>query len=448
MAPKSKPAPHHVSKHKTKVYTTKEKRAHLLRIPPELREEIYRAVLNTSPLSLFSLLLTNRHISRETKPYLFKQSLVFDGQTELLEWLRTVDHTFLDLVTDIQFKLHDIDPEGIVRALSERLQQAVNSGSSDRPAKDPYKEACDLELERLEKAFRLLPKVKRFTILATTKADSRPPYRMLCAFSDMLVRCFPNLNSLSCHEEILPMDFISPLHKLRRLRFPGIAANTPKRATNIIGQLPSLVELEVCRPSPNPAERVLSVSRAVRRIRCDIPGIVRGISALESLAFYEFLSKDHHSEAAQEEMTDAIMDSINALERHKPSLRSLTILIDLDLETWMVKKIARFVKSSCLTYLETFDSDFPPLGYLPATIKTIVLRSGLCNVHFESWLKKLVVMAQHYKDNLPNFTEMVIYLNNPVRPSEEKYKGWASKEMHQLGIQLWWRRWDGTPPED
>lgn len=443
MAPKNR-----VSKHKTKVSTTREKGAHLLGIPPELRQQIYGAVLNTSPSSLYNLVLTNRHISRETKPYLFKQFLVFDGQTELLEWLRTIDHTFLGLVTDIQFKLHDIDPEGIVGALGKRLRQVVISNSSNRPAKDPYKEACDLELEHLEKAFRILPKVKRFTILATTKADSQPPCHMLCAFSDMLVRCFPNLISLAYHEDVLPIDFISPLHKLRRLRFPGITTNTPKRVTSIIGQLPSLVELEVCRPDPNSAERVPSVSRAVRRIRCDIPDIIRGISGLESLAFYEFLSKNNHSEAAQAEMTEAVMESINALERHKLSLRSLKILIDLDLQTWMRKKIAMFVKSSHLTHLETFDSDFPPLGYLPTTMETIVLRSGLLRVPFQSWLEEFVSMAQYYNYELPHLTEVVIYLNNPIRPSDEKHKGWASKEMRKLGIQLWWRRWDGTPPED
>ena len=449
MAPKSRSTASRVSKRKANASTTKKDRSRFLDIPMELREHVYSAVLNTSPSSLYSLMFINRQVSREAKPYLFKQPLVFDGQTELHEWMKTVDHAYLRLVVDIKFKLHDIDPEGIVGALGQRLRQAVISGPSIRPDKDPYAEACSLEIGRLEKAFRLLPEVKHFTILASTKADPQPPYHMLCQFSEMLVKSFPNLISLTSHDDVLEMGFVlHSLHKLRRLRFPGIATNTPEGVASVLGKLPSLVELEVCRPNPTPAEPVLCVSGAVRRIRCDIAEIIRGISDLETLAFYEFLSKDDHNEAAEEEMTEAFTDSIKALERHKRSLRNLKLLIDLDLEPWMKKAIATFVKSSRLTYLETFDTDFPPFGYLPATIETIVLRGSLPRESFQPWLKKLVVMAQRYNDELPNLTETVIYLNGPCTPSEEEHKRGVSKEMRKLGIQVWWREWDGAPPED
>ncbi len=449
MAPKPKLTAPRMSKHKKVDTSAKKHRYRFLDIPRELREQVYRAVLNTSPSSLYNLVLTNHQTSREAKPYLFKQSLVFDGQSELYEWLKTVDHAYLQLVVDIQFKLHDIDPEGIVGALGKRLRQASISDPSNRPDNDPYTEACQLEIGRLEKAFQLLPKVKRFTILATTKADPQPPYRMLSWFSQMLVHNFPNLISLTSYEDMLAIPVVSPLHKLRRLRFPGISTAHSTQVTNVLSKLPSLVHLEVCQPDPTSAERrILSASGAVKRIRCDIADIIRNISRLESLAFYEIPSKNKHSEDAQEEMTEAVMDSISALERHKSSLRSLKILMDLDLEPLMQKKIAMFVKTSRLAHLETFDTDFPPLGYLPATIETIVLRSGLLRVPFQPWLEKLISMAQHYNDQLPNLTEVVIYSNGRAIPSEDNPKRWASKEMRKLGIQLWWRRWDGAPPED
>ena len=448
MAPKSKTTAPLVSKHKTNDSTARKSRSRLLVIPTELREHVYGAILNTSPSSLYNLLLTNRQISRESKPYLFKQSLVFDGQSELYEWLRTVDHAYLRLVVDMRFKLHDIDPEGIIGALGKRLRQAAISDPSNRPNKDPYTEACQLEIGRLEKAFRLLPNVKHFTILATTKADPQPPYRMLSWFSEMLVMSFPNLMSLTSYEDMLAIPFVYPLDKLRRLRFPGISTSMPAQVTSVLSEMQSLVELEVCRPDPTSAERkILSVSGAVERKCCDIADIVRNISELETLAFYEIPSKNDYSEAAEEEMTETIMDSISALERHKPSLRNLTILIDLDFEPWMQKKIATFIKSSRITHLETFDTDCPPLGYLPATIEAIVLRSGVLRVPLKPWLEKLIAMAQHYNDELPYFTETVIYSKGPPIPSDDNLKRWASKEMRKLGIQLWWRRWDGTPPE-
>lgn len=448
MAPESKSTAPHVSKHKTYDSTTRKTRSCLLDIPRELREHVYGAILNTSPSSLYNLILTNRQISREARPYLFKQSLVFDGQSELYEWLRTVDHAYLRLVVNIQFKLHDIDPEGIVGALGKRLRQVAISGPSKRPDKDPYTEACQLEIGRLGKAFRLLPHVRHFTILATTKADPQPSYRMLGWFSEMLVESFPNLISLTSHEDMLAIPFVYPLHKLRRLRFSGITTSMPAHVTSVLSEMPSLVELEVCRPNPASVERkVLSASGAVRPMRCDIADIIRNISELRTLAFYDISSKNDHSEVADEEMTATIMESISSLERHKRSLRELTILIDLDFEPWMQKELATFIKSSRITHLETFDTDCPPLGYLPATIETVVLRSGLLRVPFKSWLEKLVSMAQHYNDELPEFTEAVIYLKGPPIPSEDTLKRWASKEMRKLGIQLWWRRWDGTPPE-
>ena len=445
MAPKSKSKAPRVSKQKINVPVVEKDNSYLLGMPTELREQVYRAVLDTSPASLYSLVLTNRQISGEAKPHLFKQSLVFDGQPELYKWLEIVEHSYLELVTDIQFKLHDIDPDGIVGALGERLRQAAIPDPSNRPDRDTYSEACKLEIERLGKAFRLLPNVRHFTIIATTKADPQPPYHMLALFVRMLVHCFPHLISLTSHDD-LPMRYVSDLHKLRRLRFPGIGTTPTKEVTSILSNLPSLVELEVCRINPNSAERASGISGVFQQFRCDVAAIVRETTDLESLALYEYLGKGN-GEADQEGMTKAIMDSFGALECHKPTLRSLKSLLEFDLEPWMQKKIAMFIKSSRLYHLEAFDKDFPPLGHLPATIETIVLRCGLLDVPFKPWLEKLVSMAQHHKNQLPNLTEVVIYRNGPSTPSNDNHKRWASERMRKLGIQLWWRTWDGKMPQ-
>ena len=450
MAPKSKSVAPRVSKQKKKVSIPREKNSQILSLPRELREQIYQAVLDISPTSLYDLLLINRQISGEAKPYLFQQTLIFDGQSELQKWLKTIDHSFLKLVVAIQFKLHDVDPDEIVGALGKRLRRATASGSSNSSDRDEYSEACELDVRRLEKAFRLFPNVKHFTIAATTKADPQPPSYMLASFVRLLIASFPNLISLTSHDD-LPMEYVHCLRKLRRLRFRGIGTNSSLEVANILGNLPSLVELEVYRPAPDSAEASLSIFTAFDRFRYDIGDIVGEISDLESLTLYEYMGKKDNKELPREvrvEMTDAFMGSISALERHRPTLRHLTILIDVHLEPSMQKQIAMFVKSSHLLYLETIDRDFPPLGYLPATIETIVLRGGLHALPFRPWLEKLVAMVQHYNGELPNLVEVVIYRNGPSTPSDENHKRWASAQMRNFGIQAWWRVWDGKPPRD
>ena len=442
MAPKPKSTAPRMPKQEKNISTPNKTRTRLLDIPTELREQVYDAVLHENPSSLYNLALTSRQISREAIPYLFKQSLVFDGQSELHEWLKTVRPSYLHYVTTIQFKLHDIDPEKIVGALGQRLRRTGLSGPSE-PLSDPYKQACDQELGHLYEAFRMLPKVTHFTILPITRADPRPPYRMLYHFFEMLVRSFPNLISLTNYEDSLPMGFVTPLHKLRRLNFPGIAPDPPEVLTKALCELPSLVDLEVYRPDPTRADRGRHAPYSVVRERCDVAGIVRGVFRLESFAFSELRSEHHQSENNTQEIIDAIIDSISALERHKPWLQSLKLLMDFQLEPWIQKKIATFVQSSRLTHLETFDKDLPQFGYLPATIETIALRSSLLRKPFHSWLEKLVAMTQHHNDELPNLTEIVVFANDAVDLLEAKHKSWASRELRKLGIHFWWRRSEG-----
>ena len=98
-----------------------------LTIPLEIREHIYNDLLRVRPASLFDLLLTNRQLAREGKPFLYRQPLTFDGQSELVDWLRNADRACLRHVVEIHFKLHDIDPakDSDKHHLQVRLRIAV-----------------------------------------------------------------------------------------------------------------------------------------------------------------------------------------------------------------------------------------------------------------------------------------------------------------------------------
>ena len=159
----------------------------LLKLALELRENIYIHVLRMSSSSLFNLLFVNRQMLREVTPFIFKRPLTFDGQSELFGWLDRTDPQYLRHVVDVRFKLHDIDPDKIVGALGKRLQQANitrASGSRGPDTRDnPYYEACRLDLARIESSFRLLPNIRKLTILACTDRDPQPreynPERLL-----------------------------------------------------------------------------------------------------------------------------------------------------------------------------------------------------------------------------------------------------------------------------
>lgn len=82
--PPSKKTP---SKSKAKVsLSTARQRAELLTIPLELRQEIYSYLVLDSYASLLELVVVNRHVSGEVKPFLYKRPFVFDGQAQLYHW--------------------------------------------------------------------------------------------------------------------------------------------------------------------------------------------------------------------------------------------------------------------------------------------------------------------------------------------------------------------------
>lgn len=444
--------------------TSKPRRAppHFLTIPLELREHIYTELIIDDASSLFQLLLTNQQISREAKPFIFKQSLAFDGQSELYEWLPRVDRRFLRYVVDVQFKLHDIDPEKIVGALGKRLRQAniTAANSAQAPVGNPYDEACDLEIEHLGNAFSLLPNVKHFTVLPSTDADPRPSYHMLVAFSNLLSRRFPNLLTLTSHEEFLPARFLSSLKNLRRLCFSGMSTSPPAEVTAMIRGLPGLVELEINRLEADTSTRQSDLySRIATSQPCNYAELTRGIPRLQSLAFYgESCNEAGNDENDDEEDEDEDEDEVaeipevtrffmGALDGHKSSLQKLQLFANVDssFAGRVQKKLATFRVSSLL-HLETFHAHFPGFKFLPPTLRTLVLWSSAQDVPFEASMKSLVSTAREHRSAVPDLENILIYLDIHDWDAAEGPRNWLCNTMETLGIGLSWKNWDGFLP--
>lgn len=439
-----------------------------LTIPVELREHIYNELLPYDSSSLFQLLLTCPQITREAKPFIFKQSLIFDGQSELYDWIRRVDRKYLRYVADIQFKLHDIDPEKIVGALGKRLRQAnITAANSARaPEGNPYDEACDWEIDRLGNAFLLLPNVKHITVLAGTDADPRPSYHMLVSFSKLLSRRFPQLVTLTNQDEYLPAGCLLGMQNLRRLCFPALSSSPPAEVTAMISGLPKLLHLEFNRlHADTGTSQDILYSRSATRQQCNYAELTRGLLNLESLAFYGESceedeedddddddgdgdeDEDRDGEKAIPEIPETTRLFMGALNGHKSSLKKLKIFPNLDsyYESRVQKKIATF-KTSALTYLEVNHAYFPGFDFLPGTLNTLVLWSSERNVPFESSMKNLIVTAKEYRSDVPDLGNIIIYLEIEEWDGMAQARQWLYERMEAIGIGLRWRRWDGIPP--
>ena len=268
-----------------KVKTTR----HFLTLPLEIREQVYSEILVSMPRTLLQLLRSNRQISKEAQPFLYKQPIVFDGQAELFGWLKKVDRNLLRHVTTIKFKLHDIDAKGIVGALGERLRRVKVSPGSPGVGSNPYDMACDQQVKQIGEAFSLFPNVKDLTVLECKQSDPHPSFHMLVAFSQELGRRFPSLQTLSIQDDLLPTTFISKFRHLRTLRLTGFSTTGPAETEATLSVLPYLTSLSITSPSAGLTFQQRPGYTGPVRVQCITPTVLRSLRNLKYLSIYDAL---------------------------------------------------------------------------------------------------------------------------------------------------------------
>ena len=422
----------------------------------ELRENIYAHVLHNDSSSLVDLLVVNRQLAREVKPFLYKSPLTFDGQSQLFDWLSKVDHDYLRHVEDIRFKLHDIDPDEIVGALGKKLQNANITRSSGLRGPDtpdnPYFEACRADLRRIGAAFRLLPNLRYLTILSASERDSQPHHRTLDAFSKLVGQCFPKLKCLSSEEDQFPVDFISGKPELRRLRFPATTSSDDEDTEELFSGL-ALTELEICRLPHHTAS-------GAEEWDCVTP-ILESAPSLQSLTLFERNGPETPNLAAE-----VFVASQAALRRHKDSMRTLKLLAkpgpgysaDEDSDPVHPEAYcAAFLAQSYLTHIEFIDVWMSIYEHLPRTIQSITWRLDEPprppNVATSvARIKKMVTHAIQVR-KFPHLRRIMIYLDGFFPSAEIRHPGHPSNEilmmakakLGELGIRLDWKGWEGLP---
>ena len=398
-------------------------RPSLLTIPLELREEIYTRLLPDTSSTLFNLLTVNRRLTREIKPFLYKRPHFFDGQRILFDWLDQVDHDYLRFVTDIRFKLLDINPETIVGALGKRLREA--NVTRDRPGPEtednPYYQACFLELKHVQKAFGMLSAVKELTIVTCTASDPQPPPQMVDGFSKLLGHCFSDLRSLISEEKLFPVDFLRNKPRLRRLRFPANSESNEDDIASVFKRLTDL-ELEICRLPPP--------SGLAYEWGC-MSEILPYVPPLRRLVLFESLKSDPPTLSEE-----VFVDSIEAMKRHLRSLRKLTLLADSPARPQeaglMRRNLLRFVEASSLRHVEVLGTYASIYRHLPGTTESFTLRLDRESTPPISFTTAMTDLMSHVKfralsaakdPHIPRLSRLreiqVRMSRNPGRPDHE-----------------------------
>lgn len=351
---------------------------------------------------------------------LTKLTAKYAGQSELFEWLDTVDQDYLRYVTDVRFKLHDIDPDEIVGALGKRLRDAnITRARSDRSdihrvdyldnSDNPYYEACYLDLRRIGAAFQLLANVRYFTLIKAAQGDPKPSRPMENSLSRILAQCFPDLRSMCTDVINLPLDFISNKPKLKRLRFPGTTITHPRERANVIEQLSDL-RLEIVRRSFDHAYEAQS--------DC-LSNMVEHLPPLRSLSVIEHGMTPNVAHNLWRSHTESLKD-------HCKSLNVLKILVEIGDSAYkdvLISNAASLVSNASLTHLEIINTWSFLFRSLPPTIETFVLRLDLPynrNVQNVPSFKELMAHVRWKFENagsrphvskMPKLRRIMIYLN-------------------------------------
>lgn len=421
-----------------------------LTLPQELRQYIYQNILHTMPSSLFELLRTNRQISDEVKPVMYKQQIDLDGQLELFDWLRDADRECLKYVEDISFKLHDIDPEKIVGALGKRLRQSTRDRDAQSPPEDnPYREACELEVQRISQSLSLLPNVKKFTLRRCTVSDPQPPRHMQLAFTKSLITRFPKLQDLASYDESFSLKILPSFRKLEKFSFMGITATDPASMREIFSKTEDLVDLEIFRPDPNVDDSKFQ-QRAGRpeMRRCNPVEILESLPySLQAFTFHE-MTRKARLYGIGHRMVNALESIVEALEDHA-NLHFLELLSSARVDSSIKARLASFISSTPLKDLDLFVEDFLSFDMLPSSIIRIVWRFSRPNTPSVPFITGLLSNAQEHRARLSHLAEIVIFVDQkPVDKEVRHHQQRAVESMRRLGISLCWESWDAPSKFD
>ncbi|KAL8682817.1 MAG: hypothetical protein Q9186_001146 [Xanthomendoza sp. 1 TL-2023] len=389
----------------------------LLRIPAELREQVYSELLHDHPSSLSGLLTVNKQISGEVLPWILKRPLTFDGQQCLFNWLSCIDPGYLPNVVGIRLNLHDIDPEKIMGALGERLRRAREQ-SPDDGLRSPYLEACDLETTKIMNALRLFKNLRSFTLLSNTSADPHPDSEMISMLVTSVIEDLPLVlfrAPAKMLHEINPMTVArgdnSYSSQIPDLQITNYKFGKLQGLPRYLQSFPNLRNLEIC-----------GADSSTFNGRSYSSSPLHQFAQLErlTLCLYHYrlpipLPRTRHS------IYDPIEQCMVALQETPSPMKMFKLLCNrsFDRDCGLMHQFLRFLQSSSLNYIETSVWWAPLPDQYPKSIKTIAIRFENNYVQYGDWLQKLSNVIDPAQSTFlvdhPHLKEITFYLASEAR---------------------------------
>ncbi|KAI9681545.1 MAG: hypothetical protein M1817_002830 [Caeruleum heppii] len=312
----------------------------LMRMPLEIREQIYGEVFAALPRATVGLLQTCRRLYTEAQPSLFKRSLPFTSQHDLLDWIRHVGPDHLHHVRSIRVNLANVISSSQLNELSLR--------SPDCRSSSPISRLYEQELQRLSTAFQLLPNIQDMTICKQRNCHGDLVGRFYENALALLARYYPRLQSLAFYVDQVSLEVVSSLRQLRRLRFTGYSTCSPQQTCKVLQSLPQLEQLELFGPPPDLPFQQRAGYTGQYVGQSVTPDVVRRLRPLKSFTVCEIRDplSDEDEVFFQEDMLLAL------LEAHSRSLRKLVISTDFQPSEETSESLAKLLSASSLRHLD------------------------------------------------------------------------------------------------
>ncbi|KAL8804771.1 MAG: hypothetical protein Q9182_002363 [Xanthomendoza sp. 2 TL-2023] len=389
----------------------------LLRLPAELREQVYSELLHSQPSSLSSLLTVNKQISGEVLPWILKRPLTFNGQQRLFSWLSHINPGYLRNVVEIRLKLHDIDPEKIMGALGERLRRARDQ-SPDDDSRSPYLEACDLEVMKIMNALHRFQNLRSFTLLSNTSADPHPDPEMTTMLVTSVIEDLPLVVFQAPERTLEAMNLTKgfwqdhshnsqiPDLQITKYEF-GKLQGFPK----YLQFFPHLRNLEIC-----------SAGSSTFNARSYASSPLNHFVQLEGLTFCLYHYKlPIPLPRTRQSVYDPIEQCMIALQDIPSPMKVFKLLCNrsFDRESGPMHQFLRFLHTSSLRYIETTVWCAPLPDQYPASVATIAIRFENNTVQYGEWLQKFSGVIEPAQSTFfvdhPHLKEITFYLGSATR---------------------------------
>ena len=193
----------------------------LLRLPPELRDEIYRFAL-LSPGTTLSLLTTSHQLKMEAQPLLYQRPIKLSSQAKLFDWIKRRRNSNLRQVKNLTLRLTDIDLSPLLDP--ENLQT--------RPQMSAWTLYND-EIARLDRAFWALPALAELTIIPPRIIHSQLLRGLYLSLLALIPEQYPRLRLLVIHDESAVLKAVAALQGLPKVTFkePATPSRSPRSAS-------------------------------------------------------------------------------------------------------------------------------------------------------------------------------------------------------------------------